>query len=71
MDALIGAWLPGSEGDGIADVLFGKYNPTGKLSVTWPKSIAQIPTNVGPDGSKPKDALFDYGFGLSYGKPAR
>jgi beta-glucosidase len=66
VDALIAAWLPGSEGDGIADVLFGKYNPTGKLSVTWPKSMAQVPINVGLDGEKPPGALFDYGYGLSY-----
>jgi len=67
-DALIAAWLPGSEGDGIADVLFGKYNPTGRLSVTWPKTMAQVPINVGVNGAKPQGALFDYGFGLSYGK---
>jgi beta-glucosidase len=66
VDALIAAWLPGTEGDGIADVLFGMYNPTGTLSVTWPKSIAQVPINVAVDGTKPADALFDYGFGLSY-----
>jgi beta-glucosidase len=66
MDALIAAWLPGTEGDGIADVLFGKYNPTGKLSVTWPRSMSQEPINVGPNGEKPPGALFDYGFGLSY-----
>ena len=68
IDGLIAAWLPGTEGDGIADVLFGKYNPTGKLSVTWPKSMAQVPINVGVNGEKPKDALFDYGFGLSYAR---
>ena len=68
LDALIAAWLPGSEGDGIADVLFGVTNPTGRLSVTWPKSMAQIPLNVGPGGEKPAGALFDYGFGLSYDK---
>ena len=66
LDALIAAWLPGTEGDGIADVLFGTYNPTGKLSVTWPRSMTQIPINVGPKGEKPRGALFDYGFGLSY-----
>jgi beta-glucosidase len=66
VDALIAAWLPGTEGDGIADVLFGMYNPTGTLSVTWPKSMAQVPINVAADGTKPADALFDYGFGLSY-----
>ncbi|MGH8188646.1 MAG: glycoside hydrolase family 3 C-terminal domain-containing protein, partial [Steroidobacteraceae bacterium] len=65
-DALIAAWLPGTEGDGIADVLFGRYNPTGKLSVTWPRSMVQIPINVGVKGEKPQGALFDYGFGLSY-----
>jgi beta-glucosidase len=66
VDALIAAWLPGTEGDGIADVLFGTYNPTGKLSVTWPRSMTQVPINVGPNGEKPQGALFDYGFGLSY-----
>jgi beta-glucosidase len=71
LDALIAAWLPGSEGDGVADVLFGKYGPTGKLSMTWPKSMAQIPINVGTDGSRPKGALFDYGFGLTYGNLVR
>ena len=71
VDALIAAWLPGTEGDGIADVLFGKYNPTGKLSVTWPRSMAQQPINVGPNGEKPAGALFDYGFGLSYAASRR
>ena len=66
-DAVVAAWLPGTEGDGVADVLFGKYNPTGRLSHTWPKSMAQIPINVGPKGEKPKETpLFEYGFGLSY-----
>ena len=71
VDALIAAWLPGTEGDGIADVLFGKYNPTGKLSVTWPRSMAQQPINVAPNGGKPPGALFDYGFGLSYAASRR
>jgi beta-glucosidase len=66
VDALIAAWLPGTEGDGIADVLFGKSNPRGKLSITWPRSMAQVPINVGVKGEKPSGALFDYGFGLSY-----
>ena len=66
IDGLIAAWLPGTEGDGIADVLFGTYNPTGKLSVTWPRTMSQEPINVGPNGEKPQGALFDYGFGLSY-----
>jgi beta-glucosidase len=62
-DAFIAAWLPGSEGQGVADVLFGDYKPTGKLPITWPRSMAQIPINVGD----PKyDPLFPYGFGLTY-----
>lgn len=62
-DALIAAWLPGTEGQGIADVLFGDYNPTGKLSFTWPRSMSQIPINI---GDEPYDPLFKYGYGLSY-----
>jgi beta-glucosidase len=65
-DAIVASWLPGPEGDGVADVLFGKHSPTGKLSHTWPKSMAQIPINVGPKGEKPETPLFEYGFGLSY-----
>jgi beta-glucosidase len=66
-DAILAAWLPGTEGDGVADVLFGRYNPSGKLSHTWPRSMAQIPINIGPDGEKPKEVpLFEFGFGLSY-----
>src|SRR5207302_8230338 len=40
-DAWIAAWLPGTEGDGVADVLFGDYAPTGKLSHSWPRTDAQ------------------------------
>lgn len=66
-DAIVAAWLPGTEGDGVADVLFGSYNPTGKLSHTWPRSMEQIPINVGPNGEKPRAVpLFEYGFGLRY-----
>ena len=62
-NAFIAAWLPGSEGDGIADILFGDYAPTGKLSQTWPKNMEQIPINV---GDKIYEPLFPFGFGLSY-----
>ncbi len=62
-DAFVAAWLPGTEGEGVADVLFGDYNPTGKLSHSWPKSTSQEPINV---GDKNYDPLFPYGYGLSY-----
>lgn len=61
-DAFVAAWLPGSEGAGVADVLFGDVKPTGKLPHTWPKDAKQIPINDG-DGKK---GLFPYGFGLTY-----
>ena len=59
-DSLVAAWLPGTEGQGISDVLFGDYNPTGKLSFSWPKSINQFPI------TKSDSYLFDFGYGLSY-----
>ncbi|MFZ0390862.1 MAG: glycoside hydrolase family 3 N-terminal domain-containing protein [Calditrichia bacterium] len=62
-DAFMAAWLPGTEGDGVADVLFGDFAPRGKLSHSWPRSMDQIPLNVGDPGYDP---LFPYGFGLSY-----
>ncbi len=64
-NGLIAAWLPGSEGSGIADVIFGDYNPSGKLSISWPRSMDQIPINF---GDKIYDPLFKYGFGLRYSK---
>ncbi|HZZ28375.1 MAG TPA: glycoside hydrolase family 3 N-terminal domain-containing protein [Pirellulales bacterium] len=63
-DAFVAAWLPGTEGDGVADVLFGAYKPTGKLSQTWPASMDQVPLHAG-DANADK-ALFQYGYGLSY-----
>jgi beta-glucosidase len=62
-NALLAAWLPGSEGAGVADVLFGDYAPTGKLPVTWMQSVSQQPINDG-DGQAP---LYAYGTGLTYG----
>jgi beta-glucosidase len=61
--AWIAAWLPGSEGDGVADVLFGDYHPTGKLSHSWPKTDADATVNFGDAGYNP---LFMLGFGLTY-----
>lgn len=62
-DAFVAAWLPGSEGQGVADVLFGDYSPTGKLSFSWAESVSQIPINF---GDLNYDPLFPYGFGLTY-----
>ncbi len=62
-DAIVAAWLPGSmAGPGIADVLYGDYDFSGKLSFTWPKDMAQLPINVG-DG---KEGLYPFGYGLRY-----
>lgn len=61
IDSLVMAWLPGTEGDGITDVLFGKYNFVGKLPVSWPKTIEQEPINSGDENYEP---LFEYGYGL-------
>ncbi|MGE5430063.1 MAG: glycoside hydrolase family 3 protein [Syntrophomonadaceae bacterium] len=62
-DALVAAWLPGTEGEGVADILFGDFKPTGKLSHSWPQTMTQIPINA---GDKTYEPLFEYGFGLSY-----
>jgi beta-glucosidase len=67
-DAFVAAWLPGSEGDGIADVIFTKHNGrvnhdfTGKLAFSWPAEDCQTSLNVGQQFG----ALFPYGFGLTY-----
>ncbi len=61
--AFVAAWLPGTEGQGVADVLFGDYAPTGKLPHSWPKTMSQIPINIGDKEYQP---LFPYGFGLTY-----
>jgi beta-glucosidase len=65
-DGFVAAWLPGSEGQGVADVLFNEYDFVGKLPVTWPRRIDLIPINRGEDY---KEALFTYGYGMSYPEP--
>ncbi|BCM69686.1 putative glycosyl hydrolase, secreted [Streptomyces sp. EAS-AB2608] len=62
IDALVASWLPGTEGDGVADVLYGRRPFTGQLPVTWPKSEAQLPINVGDAAYDPQ---FPYGWGLT------
>ena len=60
-DAFVAAWLPGSEGAGVADVLFGARAPTGQLSFSWPATCEGEALNDG------QAALFPFGFGLRYG----
>ncbi|KAL0459964.1 UNVERIFIED_CONTAM: Beta-glucosidase BoGH3B [Sesamum latifolium] len=62
IDALVAAWLPGTEGQGVADVLFGDYGFTGKLARTWFRTVDQLPMNV---GDPHYDPLFPFGFGLT------
>ncbi|MFZ0268720.1 glycoside hydrolase family 3 protein [Caulobacter sp.] len=72
-DAFVAAWLPGSEGGGVADVLVAgkdgksKRDFQGKLGFSWPKRADQGPLNRGQPGYDPQ---FAYGYGLSYAKPA-
>ncbi|XLT54670.1 hypothetical protein HN873_047274 [Arachis hypogaea] len=62
IDALVAAWLPGTEGQGVTDALFGDYGFSGKLARTWFKSVDQLPMNV---GDPHYDPLFPFGFGLT------
>ncbi|KAJ8529376.1 hypothetical protein K7X08_036211 [Anisodus acutangulus] len=65
IDALVAAWLPGTEGQGITDLLFGDYRFTGKLPRTWFRTVDQLPMNV---GDPHYDPLFPFGFGLTTSK---
>ncbi|TXS22534.1 glycoside hydrolase family 3 protein [Streptomyces sp. ms191] len=62
IDALVASWLPGSEGDGVADVLYGRRAFSGRLPVSWPRSAEQLPLNAGDRGYDPQ---FPYGWGLT------
>src|SRR5208337_1756682 len=62
--ALVAAWLPGTEGQGVADVLFGDYKPTGKLPRSWPRTNEQATAAAGTTAAGAP--LFPYGFGLTY-----
>jgi beta-glucosidase len=80
--ALVEAWLPGERGgDAVAEVLFGDYNPSGRLPVTVPRSVGQLPAYYNYKPSKeywtstgwgrryvdmPATPLYDFGYGLSY-----
>lgn len=61
-DAIFAVWLPGSEGLGVTDVLFGDYPPKGKLSHSWPRNMEQIPINYGDANYDP---LFPYDHGMT------
>jgi len=61
-DAIVAAWLPGTEGDGIADVLFGDHKPLGKLSYTWPQG--STPTFQRDDPAY--KTMYPLGYGLKY-----
>jgi beta-glucosidase len=63
VDGFVAAWLPGTEGQGVTDVLFGDFKPVGKLSFAWPKSMDQIPVKTGDTKT---DVLFPLGYGLKY-----
>jgi beta-glucosidase len=66
--ALMASW-PGSEGGAaIADALFGKTNPSGRLTVSWPKSIDQVPLFYNHSAGEPYDPRYPFGWGLSYSK---
>jgi beta-glucosidase len=66
MDALVAAWLPGTAGEGVGDVLFGDYEFTGKLPYTWPRWNSQLPFNFKSLPASGCDApLFPYGYGLT------
>ncbi|CAA6658475.1 unnamed protein product [Spirodela intermedia] len=67
VDALVAAWLPGTEGAGVADLLFGGHGFSGKLAHTWFRSVDQLPMNV---GDPHYDPLFPFGYGLTT-EPAR
>ena len=67
-DAVVAAWLPGTEGEGVTDVLFGDFAPTGKLPMSWPRTPAQLTVNVGDTAYDP---LFAYGHGLTYEETRR
>jgi len=65
-DAFVAAWLPGSEGQGVADVLFGDYPFTGKLPYTWPAVMDQLPLNINNIDESGAAPLFPFGYGLEF-----
>lgn len=70
-NAAVAAWLPGSEGAGIADALFGTSLFTGTLPLPWPRTIGQLPMSPDGGGHDGTDPLFPRGFGLRYEDAAK
>jgi beta-glucosidase len=71
MDALVAAWLPGTEGAGVADVLFGDFDFTGHLSYSWPRYMSQLPFDFKTLPTEGCDSpLFPFGYGLSTDDPS-
>jgi beta-glucosidase len=72
-NAYVAAWLPGTEGGGISDLLFRKadgsvnHDFTGRLAFSWPRDAAGAPLNV---GQEPYEPLFPLGYGLTYAAPS-
>lgn len=64
-DAWVAAWLPGTEGQGITDVLFGDMPFSGHLPYTWPRSMDQLPININNLDATKGEPLFPFGFGLT------
>jgi beta-glucosidase len=67
-DAVVAAWLPGTEGGGVADVLFGRRDFTGTLPIAWPKTSEQLPLRYDGTTADGSQLLFPSGFGLTYAK---
>ena len=66
-NAFVAAWLPGSEGEGIAEVLFGDYNFKGKLPHSWPNDVTDYKQKYGPNfWDKTLKPLYEFGFGMTY-----
>jgi len=64
-DAVVAAWLPGTEAYGITDVMFGDKPFTGKLPFSWPRQMSQLPFSFDQDFTAASAPLFPYGYGLT------
>lgn len=65
-DAWLAAWLPGTEANALADVLFGQWAPSGQLGHSWPRTMDQVPINVGDPDYESDPPLYSFGHGLTF-----